>query len=60
MPVEKGEKSSVASADSARELSKADEPGEAKGESTLAKTSHLIGTTRMRVGLHLLSVSSGL
>ena len=54
MPVEEGERSSAASADSACASCRADEPGEAQRESNWAKTGHNKGTTRMRVGLHWL------
>ena len=53
LPVEEGESgANVASADVRPFPEKADEPGEAKRESILAKTGHNLGTTALAVGLH--------
>ena len=52
--MEEGESgANVASADVRPFPVKADEPGEAKRESILAKTGHNLGTTALAVGLHL-------
>ncbi|OGX27956.1 MAG: hypothetical protein A2787_07215 [Omnitrophica WOR_2 bacterium RIFCSPHIGHO2_01_FULL_48_9] len=54
--MEEGERRKEASADVRPYLDKADEPGEAKSESILAKTGHNLGTTAKAVGLHYIPI----